>query len=333
MTIWYTYIGRGEKMPVLVLLGNSELSKEKRVQELKTEFGGSYIKIHPEDGNKFEVIQSSLNNIGMFGERQIIDIVDYDSWKAKEKKELEKLLKNISDDVLVVIRSTKVVKGFKAEKHELPKPWERDKWISYLKSKFEEKGLKPNKEVLELFLDFTGMDEYRIENEIEKIRLYVEKEMVTADDIEKVVYRSTTPAIDELLFFISEKRYEDAHKLVSEVLKHHDKIVVTASLVKHFIELFRVKATVPVKDFYRWPDVSNYSKNLNIPVPKIARFLGFKFSGWKNVPYNHIKNYSIEELANIIKKLYLLDRAVKMGESPEGAFHEFIEYVRSGSGV
>ncbi len=314
-------------MPVLTLVGNSELTKEKRVKELLKVFGGSYTKIHPDDNDKLEVIAASLKTFGMFGTKNVVDIIDLDSWKAKEKKELRSLLSSVPEDVLIIIRTKKAIKGFKAEKYELPKPWERDKWISFIEEKLKEKGLKASKEVIEFFLDSVGNDEFRIETELEKLSLYTQGE-ITAEDIEKVAYKSTIPAIDELTFAMSEKRFDQAHKLVEEVLKGAEVIVVSASVAKHFIDLLRIKVHVKEKDKYSWPDVSNYSRALSIPIPKMARFLGFKFKGWKNIPFNHVKAYSKEWLSEIAKRLFSLDRAIKMTEKPEVALHDFIEFLK-----
>ena len=65
----------------------------------------------------------------------------------------------------------------------------------------------------------------------------------------------------------------------------------------------------------------------------MARFLGFKFKGWKNEPFNHIKAYSKERLAKYLKMLFSFDRAVKFSENPEVVFHEFIESLRGETGV
>ena len=319
-------------MPVLVLSGDSELSKDRRVEEIRKKIGGDYLRVHPEDSGKIDLVSSNLKNIGMFGSRIVIDILDFDSWKAKEKKELLEMLKMVPEDIYVVIRSSKGIKGFKAESFPLPKPWERDRWMELTKKKFEKKGLKISREVLEYFLDVVGTDEYRIETEVEKLSLYSEGE-VTAGDIDAVVYRSTHAGVDELCFAISERRVDDAHRTLPDVLKGADLLVLTASLAKHFEDLFRLRVAAKVKENYIWPDVAKYSKELGMPVPKVARFLGFKFKGWKNEPFNHITEYSVEDLANILKKLFILDRNVKMSENPIVHLHDFIESFRGGWGV
>ena len=314
-------------MPVLVLSGSSELGKERRIMKITKDFGGNYIRIHPEDENKLDVLKSSVSTIGMFGSRIVIDVLDYDQWKAKEKKELEKIIKSVPNDVYLIIRAKKGIKGVEEEKYDLPKPWEREKWIKFLRSKFEAKGLRASDEVIEMFLDLVGNDEFRIENELRKISLYIEGNEVTAEDIQNVVFKSTVPGLDELCFSISERKPEVAHSLLNEISKSAESYIINASIIRHFVDLFRMKLYVKDKDKYSWPDVSKYSKELSIAVPKMARFLGFKFKGWKNIPFNHVKEYSMEELSMIIKRLYLMDRNVKMSEIPLISIHDFIDFV------
>jgi len=41
-------------LPVLVLLRNSELGRKRR-RKIAKDFGGNYIRIHPEDENQLEI--------------------------------------------------------------------------------------------------------------------------------------------------------------------------------------------------------------------------------------------------------------------------------------
>ena len=314
-------------MPVLVLAGESELSKDRRVSEIRREFSGEYIRIHPEDADKISLIDSYTKNLGMFSQRVVLDVLDFDSWKSKEKKELVSIAKSIPEEVFLIIRSKKSVKGLKGEEFPLPKPWEREKWLEIIKEKFLSFNLSISGEAVEYFLDLVGTDEYRIESEVEKLSLYCSKE-VSIDDINEITYRSVHAAVDDLCFSISERRYDESHKILPDVLTVSDPVMVVASIAKHFEDLFRLKLVVKEKDKYSWPDVSKYSKELKIPLPRVARFLGFKFKGWKNSPFNHIKNYSKEELADMLKKIYVLDRSVKSGGNPKVHIHNFIESIR-----
>ncbi len=314
-------------MPILVLSGNSELSKDKRVESIKEDFKGNYVRIHPEDSDKIPLILSYTKNLGMFSQKVVLDILDFDSWKSKDKKELLSELKHVPDDIFVIIRSKKAIKGLNAENFPLPKPWEREKWLDIVKRNFEEKGLRISEETANYFLDVVGQDEYRIESEVKKLALYCREE-VKIEDINEVTYRSTHAAIDDLCFAISEGRVGEAHRILPDVLRSTETAMLVASIARHFEDLFKLKLVAKLKEKYSWPDVSRYSKELGIPLPKVARFLGFKFKGWRNKPFNHLSVYSKEDLVSILKRIYTLDRVVKSGESPEVHLHSFIESFR-----
>ncbi len=314
-------------MPVLVLAGDSDVSKEERVSKIRKEFPGDYIRIRSDDPEKLDLVMEMIRSVGMFTQKKIVDVVDFDDWKSKEKKTFIEILKEVPEDVYVVLRCSKPIKGFENETHSLPKPWERGKWLRVIESYFEKMGLKGDDEVLEYFLDVVGTDEHRIKSEVEKLSLYTSGEVRTSD-IDEVVYRYERSTLDELCFSLSEMRYEDAHRIVDEVLKTFNPILVVGSVAKHFVDLFRLKATVKEKERYIWPDVSKASKELSIPIPKVARFMGFAFKGWKFKTVNHILMYDLETLSDILKRIYTIDRYVKGGMDPRTVLHEFVEILR-----
>ena len=314
-------------MPVVVLAGDSELSKDERVEQLKGEFDGDYLRVQPDDPEKLELINEVLRSVGMFSRKRIVDVLDFDSWKAKERRSLLSNLDSVPEDVLLVIRASKSIKGLKSEVFSLPKAWERDKWRELVGKEFEKRGLKASDEVLEYFLDVVGPDEYRVRSEVEKLSLYKTGEISPAD-IDEVVHAYEHSSIDDLCFSISEMRYEDAHGMVNEILRNFNPVLVVGSISKHFVDLYRLRSVAKVKERYIWPDVSKLSKELSIPLPKVARFLGFSFKGWRFKPVNHMKIYDLKSLSSILKRLYILDRDFKGGADPRISLHEFLEYVR-----
>ena len=313
-------------MPVLVLAGDSELLKDERVSELKRGYG-EYVRIHPEDPEKLDLIRSRIGNVGMFGRKILIDVVDLDSWKSKERKDLLKILEKVPDDVLIVLRSKKELKGFKSERFPLPKPWERDRWKDFARTIFKRYSLSISDDVLEYFLDMVGFDEYRIKSEVEKLSLFCEKD-VGISDVDEVVHKGAELSVDELAFAISEMRFEDAHGMVPEILRNAEPILLVAVLSKHFIDLYRMKAKLETREKYSWPYISKASQELSIPSSKMARFLGFSFKGSKRKSINHMLVYDLETLERILKHLYTLDRLVKSSEEVEFHVHDFIENVR-----
>ena len=316
-------------MPVLFLTGNAELSKDEYIKKKVKDLKADYVKIHPKDTDKIEKIKRSLQTLGIFQNTIVLDVIDFDSWKSHEKKFLlDMLKKEVPNTVYVFIRSNKGLKGYQSISFELPKPWEKENWIDYVKKAFRKKGLIIENDAAELFFSMVGSDEGRIEREVEKLMNYCENAVVTVDDVKKVVYFYEHPLIDDLSFYISEGKIEQAHETLDKLLKVYDPIVIVSVLANHFLDLFKIVMSVPKKEIYIWPEISNISKSLKIPVPKVARFLGFKFKGWDFEVLNHAKFYSPEILSKILKDLYKLDRSIKGDDDPRLAIHEFMEKVR-----
>ncbi|OQX59352.1 MAG: hypothetical protein B5M49_00080, partial [Thermotoga sp. 4484_232] len=236
-------------MPVLFLTGNADLSKDEYIKKKVEDLKADYTRIHPKDTDRIEKIRRSIQTLGMF---------------------LLGMLKEVPETVHVFIRSTRGIKGYQSISFDLPKPWEREKWIDYVKKAFKKKGLNIEDDAAELFFSMVGSDEGRIEKEIEKLMNYCESGVVTSDDVKKVVYFYEHPPLDELSFSISEGRVDNAHRVLDELLKISEPIVISSVLANHFLDLFKIVMTVPKKEKYIWPEISNISKSLKIPVPKVA---------------------------------------------------------------
>lgn len=80
-------------MPVTFLTGTAETQKEELIKKLLKDGNVEYIRIHPEDPDKIDFIRSLLRTKTIFSNKTIIDIVNFDEWKAQEQKRLVELLK------------------------------------------------------------------------------------------------------------------------------------------------------------------------------------------------------------------------------------------------
>lgn len=312
-------------MPVTFLTGTAETQKEELIKKLLKDGNVEYIRIHPEDPDKIDFIRSLLRTKTIFSNKTIIDIVNFDEWKAQEQKRLVELLKNVPEDVHIFIRSQKT--GGKGVALELPKPWETDKWLEWIEKRFRENGLLIDKDALQLFFSKVGTNDLIIEREIEKLKAYSEDKKITVEDVEEVVFTYQTPGYDDFCFAVSEGKRKIAHSLLSQLWKTTEPVVIATVLANHFLDLFKILVLVTKKRYYTWPDVSRVSKELGIPVPRVARFLGFSFKTWKFKVMNHLLYYDVKKVRKILRDLYDLDRAVKSEEDPKPFFHEFIEEV------
>ena len=312
-------------MPVTFLTGASETKKEELIKKLLKDEKAEYIRIHPDDPDKLNFLRSIINTRTLFSGKTVVDIIDFDSWRSQEQKRFLELVKNVPEDVHIFVRSQKsTAKGVNLD---LPKPWETDKWLEWIEKRFRESGLKITKDALQLFFSKVGTNDLLIEREIEKLKAYSETGNISAEDVEEVVFTYQSPGYDEFCFAVSEGKRRLAHALLSQMWKNTEPVVISAVLVNHFLDLFKLVVLVTRKRYYTWPDISKISKELGMPVPRVARFLGFAFKAWKFKVINHLLYYDTTKLESILRKLYELDRSVKSEEDPKPFFHEFIEEV------
>ena len=312
-------------MPVTFLTGTSDVQKEEIVKKLLREKDVEYVRIHPEDEDKIDFLKKAIATRSIFSGKRVIDILDFDSWKVQEKNQFLELIKSVPEDVHIFVRTQKAVgKGIALE---LPKPWESEKWIEYIEKRFRDHGLVVEKDAVQLFYSKVGQNDALIEREIEKLKSYTQTGKVTVQDVEEVVYSYHTPGFDELCFAISEGKRRYAHALLNRFWKTSDPVAIVSALANHFVELYKVVSLVPKKKVYGWTDVSNFSKQLGIAIPRLARFLGFAFKSWNFTVVNHLLYYDSEKVKAILRRLWELDRAVKGEEDPKPFIHEFVEEV------
>ncbi|MBO8160417.1 MAG: DNA polymerase III subunit delta [Thermosipho sp. (in: Bacteria)] len=316
-------------MPIINLYGNSDLGKEFFVKEFLKE-NAEYLRLYSDEKDKIEIILEKTTNIGLFSKECVIDLIDFDNWKLSEKREIFNL--NIPDSLTIFLRTVKPIKNeikgleleVKSESFTVPNPWEKKKWLLYIKSLIEKEGLEFDEKVPEFLFEIVGPDEYALFNEISKLKVLGEK--LTIEIIEEFVHKHSISKLDEFCFMISEKNRKAFEKL-HEILNDYDETHIISAVAKHFIFLFNIVLSVEYKEKYNWNEIKEYARKMNVSLPKVARFLGFKFSGQEFTPVNHVKLYNVEELKEIIKKIYFIERSIKSGGTLNVEIVEFMEQI------
>lgn len=310
-------------MPIINLSGNSELKKEEYVKELVSKFNAEYVRVYSDYTDRLEIIKEKVSNIGLFSKKTVIDVVDFEKFKASEKKEILSLL--ILDDVYLILRTQKKIKGISGEEFKLPNVWEEEKWKNLISEMLKEHGLKVKGEIIDFLFENVGPDEFALYNEIKKLKVF--EKNLNLDILKDVIHKYTLSKLDDFCFAISEMK-EESFRLLKDVVNDYEPIIIVYTLSSHFISLFRIFAYTKKKTSFSWPEISKLSKELKIPSPKVARFLGFKFKGQKFEPVNHLLIYSEEKLKDIIKRLYFIDRSVKSGGTTEVEILNLIKFIK-----
>lgn len=305
---------------VYFLSGNSSLGKDMYVTNFLKKMNAQYHRIHADDENKLDELRNAALSFGLFSDIKIYDIVDFENWSKKDREAFFKIDFPV-DNIYVFVRTENLPKEVKESNKvkilsfETPKEWEEDKWLQFIMNLAANIELNINDEIARLLLKQVGTDEYALITELQKIKVYSRGDVsqLTIEEIADIVYKRTVTKLDELCYALTEQDAERFQRILGEVCNEYEPPLIIYALGKHAIELLNIAENVKPKDFYSWPDIAQVSKELGLPTPKVARFLGFKFKGQRHNPVNHRKLYDFESIRKLIEELYFIDRQVKLG--------------------
>ncbi|HEY8541034.1 MAG TPA: hypothetical protein VIL29_01520 [Pseudothermotoga sp.] len=306
------------ELNVLVLSGDARVLKDEYVKNIVLEKNLTRIKIDIDDAQRISEILSQNNLFASF----LIDVVDYSSWKKEDQKQFLEKIETAS--IPVVVRTSSPIKDFESMDFSLPKPWEREKWLEYIKERLKKRSLSFDTDALEMFFDMVGPDDLLIEREIEKLACVDKK--ITSELVKEFVFNHSKLQIDELCFSISSGNQEQSHKILSMILSHAEPVLIVNALCKHFIDLYKILSVADRRESYSWVYIKDISQKLDIPVVRAARMMGFTFKGQPRA-INHLQIYDFEKLESILNQLQSLDREIKSSENKTIPIHLFIEFV------
>jgi DNA polymerase-3 subunit delta len=296
---------------ISVLKGESIIPK---IEFLEREYGT--FKTFDLESEPFEILINTLKSVPMFQEKVILFIKSFDSLKKSQKKELLKTLKELNGSQIfeVFIDSQTDIEEFKTIDFSLPKPWEFDRWISLIKKMAQDRGLNFDEDALITFYERCGPNYDKINQELEKLRLYSDGK-IDSETVEVVVHDYGNASLDDMLFAISTGDVERLNSLFEDVLETVDLQLLLYMLGEHFVFLFKILCVTVPKDNFSWKDVQKIAKELSMSSAKVARYLGFKFKGQRNENINHTKLYTKEKVSDVLEKIINLQREFKTVES------------------
>ncbi|MEJ5230293.1 MAG: hypothetical protein WHT65_09850 [Pseudothermotoga sp.] len=307
------------ELSTVVLSGDATVLKDDYVKKMALERGLTRIRLDIEDATRSAEI---FNQNSLFSQNFLVDVVDFDDWKKDDQKQL---LENIENATMpIVLRTSKTVKGFQSVDFSLPKPWEREKWIEYIEKRLYAHSMSFENSAVEEIFEMVGPDDLLIEREIEKLACLGDK--VTLNLVKEIVFNHSKVQMDELCFAISSADRKSAHRVLSKVLLHSEPILILNSLIKHFIDLYKLVVFADRRSSYSWPYIKDLSQKLDVPVVRAAKMMGFVFKG-QPPTVNHLQLYSVEKVEAILNHLQLLDRELKSSENKTIPLHLFVDFV------
>lgn len=311
---------KSKDLTPLVFYGDNEYSKKKILENtIKEVLGNNVSDLNYETYYSDEIDLTSILEkayIESFFTSKRIIVIKFLSIKYLEdlsdadKKALLEYIKLPSNNALLILliygdtfRKTKgflneLAKYIEITELKLPKEQES---IFFIKDKCKKFCKNIAKDAIDILLEKSGNDFLNLENELNKLFLYVkDKNYIDAKDIENVVVDSKTREIFELTTFVGLKKLNDSLIILNNIFKQEeDASVILVSIAIHFRRIWITKSLV-AKGKRRF----DIAKALKVKEGSVYYIL------------KQINNFSYDDLAGNFEKLLKADLKIKTSNIP-----------------
>lgn len=291
---------------IYVFLGSEVNLLKRKIDDLIKESSINNIINYDYDEYNIIDILNEVNYVDLFNDKKLIIVSNFSFKKMKEKDEKEfiKYIDNMNDNVIVFKcidnsldeRKTITKKLREKCKVEEIKKMDYKQLHEYITNMFTKNNKKITyNQVKEILNRCEYNDDFAI-NETEKLLLYkLGEEIITDEDIEKVVSKNSEKEIFTLSDAVMKKNIKQIYESYNILIKSNiDPVVIIDSLERQFRTLYQVKVlsnTMSEKDIVRKLKINAY-------VVKKA--------------YENINNYKEEEIINNLYELSNLDIDIKI---------------------
>src|SRR3989339_234231 len=316
---------------ILFLYGEDTYRSRQKLKQIEERFkqtDKSRINLFIFDGEKtpFKNIEKEIVSAPFLHSKKLIVIESFLKKKggAKPQEDLVIFLKKnkIPESVVIVFweeglpdQRTAVFKLLnkpkQAEKFELLSEIKLPQWIL---KEAEGKKVGIERPAVNLLAGLVGPDLWQIAGELDKLSSFTAKRenkqnIITADDVKVFVKGRFDEDIFSLTDAIGNRNKKQIFRILNEQISAGLKeSYIFSMLVRQFRILFQIKETVEKK--YSFVSLGDYSLKQNL-----ASELGLHpFVVQKTLA--QIKNYKLQELENIYKKLLLIDMQMKRTSLP-----------------
>ena len=179
--------------------------------------------------------------------------------------------------------------------------------ISFIKNKLSEYELKFNQDIVNRIYSNIGNNLLVLEKEIEKISLYKgDDKNLTLEDIEKITTDISDSDISEFINYFCTLDKQNTFKSLNKLLSENQSIVLTRSLISHFLLLQRINYRISNGE-----DISNAIK-----LEKVF---------WKEQLYikKHLAIWDLKKINFMLEKFIELEKTSKFSTT-NVEFEEFI---------
>lgn len=291
---------------IYVFLGSEVNLLKRKIDDLIKESNINNIINYDYDEYNIIDILNEVNYVDLFNDKKLIIVSNFSFKKMKEKDEKEfiKYIDNMNDNVIVFkcidnsLDERKTITKKLREKCQVEeiKKMDYKQLHEYITNMFTKNNKKITyNQVKEILNRCEYNDDFAI-NETEKLLLYkLGEEVITDEDIEKVVSKNSEKEIFTLSDAVMKKNIKQIYESYNILIKSNiDPVVIIDSLERQFRTLYQVKVlskTMSEKDIVRKLKINAY-------VVKKA--------------YENINNYKEEEIINNLYELSNLDIDIKI---------------------
>lgn len=307
------------------LKGDSEVLKRLFIEE-KTK---SHVVLWPQDDDKLEKLKRLFSSNSLFGGIEAIRIIDFDKWKKPEKELVIDLLKRIQikSDVFLEADQTYDLEC-KTLNFALPQPWKPRDWYAHIDRIARKLGVVIEKRAISTLFQNTGPDEMLIYSELKKLKSL--GKTITHEDVLKYSFVSNKMTLESLAI----KAITGQHDGLFEKLENLDVnfSVFLSVITGILIAIGRLKEEFPDSRTPSWKEILSLSKTTGIKTGRVARLVGFSFSGSNETPVNTLNLFSFKKLNWALIELQKLDEKLKTGNSDQSfVFLELLYTFQKGN--
>ncbi|KAF2955756.1 hypothetical protein [Marinitoga sp. 38H-ov] len=317
-------------MKKILIYGDSQIKKNITIKNLIKNSDGSLIKISKSLKNPIEELNNNLMSNSLFGDKKNILIEDINKFSEKIKNTILDQIKDFSSeniDVLIITNdSSKLkIKFDDILDCSLPKHWEEDKWIKFIKEIALFFNTDINDNAAEYLLNLYGYNDIYLFEEIKKLSIYSDNN-INIEDIKEIGYLYSNIDFENFAYLLSSKRKEEVLELAKKYLSNPDFNLTPFIwfLFNYFLDLYRVIINIEPKKKFSWPEAQKLSQDTKVSKMRVKKFLGIRFKNEKEFYANHTLFYTKKDLMDIIIKLEEYDRLAKIGENKDLIFMNII---------
>ena len=324
-------------MPIIVIWGDDKLKCEGEIEKIITQnVSQTWRDLNTSKFNGDELTQvfQALDEVqtpSLGDGSRVILIKNNPIFNIKDElihKKFEFIAPNIPDSTFLILqntqkpdnrlKSTKFLKKLINDKkgreinYKLPDIWNSEKQIEYIENTCKNLNIKLEKDAPQAILESIGLDTLRLNNELEKVSLYITAKqknkneiVISSDHIKRIFNDQQTNIFKIIDLLLNNNTYQSLVEISNLLNKGEPPLRLIAGLTSQL----RMHTIVFLLD--KEQDISKISKIAGIVNPKRVYYLR------KNV-----KHCSAKFLINMMIKLLNIESSLKRGNNPLNVFAE-----------